>query len=312
MQRFTWARLVCSLALVGLAVVPAPAAPARPASHATSAPQVAARAPIGPVTLGRVAPTGTSACIADYLWLQAYSDPINPSYTVPFAGVVTSVRHFANSNPSGRIQAVFLRPTATDFVYDVASRSPELTLAPGQLNTVPVRIPVQAGEILAMRTVSGQPRCEEPGGTVDQDFLGGLDGSATTWGPLASSHVHVFVNISAVWEPDVDGDGYGDATQDRCPQLAAVHDPCPAPVTTVGKAPKKRTSTPRVKIKFTSDLAGSTFTCSVDGRAFKACRSPYKGRFPLGTHTVRITATSPVGVAAQPVTVQFKVVKPKR
>jgi hypothetical protein len=273
---------------------------------------VAPRAPIGPATIGRIAPTGTSLCISDFLWIQAYSDPINTSYSVPFAGVVTSVRHFANASPSGRIQAVFLRPTTTAFTYDIVHRSDVMSMVPSQLNTVPVRIPVQAGEVLALRTVSGQPRCEAPGGTVDQNILGGLDDTATAWGPLTSSHVDVFVNISAVVEPDVDGDGYGDSSQDGCPALAAVHDPCPAPVTNITKAPKKRVSAHRVKITFTSNVAGSTFACSIDGRAFKTCTSPFKGRFLQGIHTVRVMATSPVGVEGEPVTVQFKVGKPKR
>jgi hypothetical protein len=35
------------------------------------------------------------------------------------------------------------------------------------------------------------------------------------------------VLIGGVLEPDVDGDGFGDTTQDRCPQSAAFHTACP-------------------------------------------------------------------------------------
>jgi hypothetical protein len=66
-----------------------------------------------------------------------------------------------------------------------------------------------------------------------------------------------------------------------------------------------------VKITFSSNAAGSTYGCSIDGRRFKSCLSPFKGHFPLGTHTVRVRAISPEGIAGEPVTVQFKVVKPK-
>ncbi len=310
MKRSLWlAWLVVASVSIGLIGLPAGAArPDRPAPRTGS---VEPRAALGPVTLGRVAPTGTSTCIDDYLWLQAFKDAFQPSYSVPYSGVVTSVLHFANAN-AAHIQAVFVRPTPTDFVYDVAHRSPVLTLTPNGLNTFPVRIPVEAGEVLALRTVSGAARCEATGGTVDQDYLGGLDATATSWGPPVSSHTHTFVNISAVLEPDLDGDGYGDVSQDGCPSLASTHDPCPAPAVTVTKKPAKRITKPKVKLRFTSNVAGSTYGCSVDGRAFKPCHSPYKGRFLPGTHTVRILATSPVGVAGQPVTVQFKVVKPKR
>jgi hypothetical protein len=132
-----------------------------------------------------------------------------------------------------------------------------------------------------------------------------------TSAPGGFTNTRVFVNISAVVEPDQDGDGYGDVSQDGCPHLAAAHDPCPAPAVTVSKAPHRRTTRQRVKVKFAADVAGSTFACSVDGRAFRSCHSPYRARFLPGTHTVRIQATSPVGVTGQAVTVQFKV-KPER
>ena len=37
------------------------------------------------------------------------------------------------------------------------------------------------------------------------------------------------VNISAVLEPDVDGDLFGDLTQDLCPQSKLTQAACPAP-----------------------------------------------------------------------------------
>jgi hypothetical protein len=309
-KRSWWFVLALWCLCLGPTGLPAGATIPKPAPDWS--PAVAARGPIGPVTIGRVAPTGPSMCIGGYLWYQAFEEPANPVYRVPYAGVVTSVSHFANAN-SARIQAVFMMPSGTDLIHNIISRTAALTLSPNRLNTFPVRIPVQAGEILTLRTVDDNAiRCIAPGSTIDQTTAAPVSDAATTFGPPTVSTLHSFVNISAVVEPDVDGDGYGDASQDGCPTLAAVHDPCPAPVTTVGKAPKKRVSKPKVKIRFSSSVAGSTFACSVDGRAFKPCHSPFKGRFLLGTHTVRVQATSPVGVPGDPVTVQFKVVKQKR
>jgi hypothetical protein len=310
-NRSVWSALAAAVVCIGLTGVPADATnPSIPERHAPTT-VIAPRATIGAATIGRVAPTGTSMCTNGYVWFQAFMDPVNPTYRVPFAGVVTSVSHFANAG-SGRIQAVFLVPTATDFVYTVSHKTSALSLTPNQLNTFPVRIPVQAGEFLALRTVDLNVRCIAPGGTIDQITAAPVADSSSTFGPPTLSNLHQFVNISAVVEPDLDGDGYGDVSQDGCPQLSTVHDPCPAPVTTIKKAPKKRITGHRVKIKFTSNVAGSTFGCSVDGRAFKTCRSPFKGSFLLGTHTVRIQATSPVGVPGAQVTVQFRVVKPER
>ena len=69
----------------------------------------------------------------------------------------------------------------------------------------------------------------------------------------------------------------------------------------------------KAKIKFSSTVAGSTFTCSVDGKAAKRCTSPFKKKFKVGKHTVVITATSAVGIVdPTPAIVKFKVTKPKR
>ena len=307
MKRSRWLGLVCAALVAGLATVPAHASPT--ARRQESRPQVAARAPIGAVTLGRVAPTGSSSCADDTLWLQYHSNPAQPTTWVPFDGVITSVSSFANSQPVARIQAVFLRETQNPSTLDIVQRTPVLLLQPSQLNTFPVRIPVQAREVLGIRLVTGGARCVENGAVADSTYIGNSYDGDTTFMPITDTPQ--MTNISAVWEPDQDGDGYGDVSQDRCPALASAHDPCPAPVTTIKKQPKKRITAHRVKIKFTTDVAGSAFACSIDGRSFKACHSPFKGRFQSGTHTVRVQATSPLGVVGQPVTVQFKV-KPKR
>ena len=301
-----------AVATAGLATVPVHAAQPPFGSHRALRPAAVARAPIGPVTVGRVTPTGTSSCADDVLWMQSGAAPGQTSSTVPYAGVVTSLRHFANASPHAQIQAVFMRPNATPNSYVIAVRSPVVTVTPAQLNTIPVRLPVAAGDILALRSVSGAPRCSESGAPADLEDIGNLLDSGTTWSPIVTNGPQQIVDLAAVLEPDGDGDGYGDASQDGCPALAAVHDPCPAPVTTITKRPKKRSPQHKVTITFVPSIAGSTYGCSIDGRAFKPCHSPFKHRFRPGTHTVRVQAISPVGVAGDPVTVKFKVVKARR
>jgi hypothetical protein len=103
-------------------------------------------------------------------------------------------------------------------------------------------------------------------------------------------------NISAVLEPDADNDGYGDVSQDACPQSAQTQVACPAPETTVTKKPKRVRANPRIKVRFTSSIPGSSFECSLDGRRFKPCTSPYKKRLKAGPHRLRVRAVSPVGI----------------
>ena len=115
-------------------------------------------------------------------------------------------------------------------------------------------------------------------------------------------------NISAVLESDLDADGYGDVTQDACPQSALSQVACPEPDTTLTKKPKKHMRKSRIKVKFTSTLAGSTFQCSRDGHRFKPCHSPYKRRFGPGHHKLLVRAVSPAGIKDKtPIKVKFTI-----
>jgi hypothetical protein len=68
------------------------------------------------------------------------------------------------------------------------------------------------------------------------------------------------------------------------------------PQTTIDDGPPAATESPSATITFSSDEAGSTFECSLDGAAFAACTSPrtYSG-LALGEHAVRVRATDASG-----------------
>ncbi|HEX5610859.1 MAG TPA: hypothetical protein VFX45_12300 [Solirubrobacterales bacterium] len=95
----------------------------------------------------------------------------------------------------------------------------------GGTNSFPARISVQAGDrfgVIGNPTtffcVTGSPAdvfgysplSSAVGGTQEFEFSTGLQ-----------------IPVVAIIEPDVDGDGYGDETQDKCPQSAAYQTPCP-------------------------------------------------------------------------------------
>ena len=234
------------------------------------------------------------------------------TYTMPFAGVLTSYST-RSSATAGSVRALA-------FVDGVASHKTlvgKSAWAPVVLNsnnTYAIRMPVAAGAKLGMAVDTTTMACG----------LGvGLPGDTMAWGvpynpDTSTDMTYVNVpnfrpNISAVLEPDADGDTFGDVSQDLCPQSAATQAACPAPDTTVTKAPAKRSTKRQAKIKFTSSVPGSTFKCAVDGKAAKPCTSPFKKKYKYGKHTVVITATSPLGIVdASPVTVKFKVKKPRR
>jgi CSLREA domain-containing protein len=68
------------------------------------------------------------------------------------------------------------------------------------------------------------------------------------------------------------------------------------PDTKIVKGPPKKTHKTKVKFKFTSTEAGSTFQCKLDRKPFKACRSPkvYKKLKP-GKHVFKVRAIDKAG-----------------
>jgi hypothetical protein len=306
---------VLTVALAGIV----PAASAEDPTPEAGAIQRPAPAPVAlagtAVVVGTTGTNGTSfvPLAANVTLVQAATASGSPTYTVPGAGVLTSVTHDEGAT-GGFFRAVLFGPETSPTIYPVRGFSPKLASPANSLNTHAVRIPVTAGTILGIWTeaasmspvkMSANAADSYSGAVVDPTTISTFNGTA----PFASR----LANISAVWESDADGDGFGDVSQDQCPQLATTQAACPVPDTTVTKAPKKRSTKRKATITFTSTVPGSTFTCAVDKSAAVTCTSPFKKRFKYGKHTVVITATSPFGfVDPTPVTVKFKVKKPAR
>jgi hypothetical protein len=100
----------------------------------------------------------------------------------------------------------------------------------GGSNVFDTRISVQAGDYLG---ASGSPPigtliCEEAGPTTIAGFpgTGAATGGTTPFVQLPPGAPYA-IPLSAVLEPDADNDGYGDESQDKCPQSAAVQTECP-------------------------------------------------------------------------------------
>jgi hypothetical protein len=308
-------RLVVAVAVVGtigLATVsPAPAVNGH-ASRAAAQPNQVATAALAPtsVILGQTSGVAPIGCATTYSGVQTtVAGP--PSYVTPFAGVITSFSHRSDADP-GQIRALVYVPTSPN-TYQVLAKSAVETIAADVLNTFQTRLAVPAGALLGSQMFSGSMVCGFTTGVAGDAFkYGSFDpDTASVFTPVASFSGRW--NVSAVLENDEDGDGFGDVSQDLCPQSKLTHAACPVPDTTVTKAPKKKSTKRRAKIVFSSTVAGSTFTCAVDKKAATPCTSPFKKKYKVGKHTVVITAISPVGfVDATPVTVKFKITKPRR
>jgi hypothetical protein len=243
-------------------------------------------------------------------WVSKATGAAAPVYAVPGPGVITSFSHNANAF-AGSIRAVVVGPAAAPESRTILGYSALQAVTPSTLNTFATRLPVPAGARLAMYATSDKMGCNF--GTSDAaDVIMGavLDPATNSNFTPSNSFPQRRLNLSAVWEPDVDKDLYGDVTQDLCPQSAATQAACPAPETTITKAPAKRSAKRQAKIKFTS-VAGATFTCAVDGKAAKPCASPFKKRYRYDKHKVVVTAVSSVGIPdPSPAVVKFRVRRP--
>jgi hypothetical protein len=147
---------------------------------------------------------------------------------VPTAGVATKWK--VESLLANRPQVLkVVRPTGKKNEFRVVSESTEQTVLRGQ-NAFDTRIPVQPGDQFGLygASPSGALYCT---GAVAKptDVMGHFGGNLQSieapmvFGEFKSARVAV----SAIVEPDADVDGYGDETQDKCPQSAALQSECP-------------------------------------------------------------------------------------
>jgi RTX calcium-binding nonapeptide repeat (4 copies) len=108
-----------------------------------------------------------------------------------------------------------------------------VTPALGQTSTFDVRLPILAGERVGIDCCNGMSLAAflvtKSGGTVDFSWEPALFDGGTARSPVTSDK-ELFVNADI--EPDADGDGFGDETQDRCPTDASTQGPCPGPAPT--------------------------------------------------------------------------------
>lgn len=265
----------------------------------------------GQVVVGTVHPMDFG-CGADNITLvQAQSSTV--PYSVPGAGVLTSWSTYANATP-GRAQLVAVVPSQVGGYFNLVGRSAIADVTTNAVNTFNTRVPVPAGTVLGLYVTDKDMNClyASPALPSDDVIAYGLlfNPDVNTVLQALGSTAKAQVSVSAVWEPDVDADGFGDVTQDACPQSARSQVTCPPAETRVKRKPKKVSSDRTVSMRLKS-TEGATFTCAVDGGRAKPCTSPYRKTFKYGKHVILVTAVSAVGIPdPTPVKVTFRVVRP--
>ena len=298
------------LGMLGLGVLEVgPAAAEQPSADRAKPPKV-----YGAV-LGQV---GAGACNVGSTPAAVVIDTAGvgtPTYVAPADGVLTRFSHQTNG-VAGQVRAIVFADGSMATQKAVVAASPKVTVTANTLNSFAIRLPVKAGQRLGLGFTTNNMACAIPAGyggdatLVKAPFDPDTSSAFVTATVLSGGPGVTFrPNISAVLESDVDGDGWGDLTQDGCIQSAKVTATCPD--TTVTRKPRHKSTRGKAKVKitFTASIAGSTFQCRLDGQQkWKTCMSPYKRRLGVGRHTLQIRAVSPAGVAdPRPAEAKFRI-----
>jgi len=235
-------------------------------------------------------------------------------YAAPFAGVVTSWS-FQSSSSGGDAPVKFkvARHVSGDNFTIVGESEYQSIPDLDVLNTYPVRISVQAGDVIGLYAAPASVfLCARsaPGYVVHQSAFGEevAVGTMATFAPVADQQL----GVSALLEPDADNDGFGDETQDQCPTDAAVQGTCPVPDTTITNGPKDKTKKKSATFEFTSSIPGASFECKLDDGPFQACSSPDTVKVKKGKHHFEVRATVKGQTDASPATDDWKVKKKRK
>jgi len=238
--------------------------------------------------------SSTCQASAEFVQLEVGN---GPSYEIPSpGGVVTEVQTFGDVSDVGTQLAIriYTRQDALQFtpVFDSGIQ----TVAAG-LNRFPVRFSVGGGERLGVRSPPGPALVYCSHGVLLGDTSAFKQppadlGVPTTYGATNTRRV----DAAAVVEPDSDGDGYGDETQDGCRFQATAGAPCDLAVA-IDKGPKKKARSSKATFRFSSVAGGLAFECRLDKKRYRACESPLTlRRLKDRKHRFRVRGVDPSGI----------------
>jgi hypothetical protein len=164
----------------------------------------------------------------NYTFVQLSRSAPGPPLSASSGGVVTEWKiNVGVPLPEGIIQQLkVLRPAGAESQFTVVSASDSANVLSGP-NAFKTRIPIQAGDRVGLGSstalVTLYCATANPGDVMGIFTPDVPVGSTQTFGPVVGYQVPV----SAIVEPDADNDGYGDETQDKCPQSATTQEECP-------------------------------------------------------------------------------------
>jgi Ca2+-binding RTX toxin-like protein len=143
-------------------------------------------------------------------------------YTVPSDGVITSWS-FQSETVAATVRLKAARRNG-DGTHTIVGESDFQTTTPSQLQSFPARIAVRAGDFIGTAAAAGKT-VAYTGANEDTVVLAPNDqpaGSSANYSNVQG----IRVNVTAQLEPDADGDGFGDESQDLCTNDPTVQTAC--------------------------------------------------------------------------------------
>jgi hypothetical protein len=166
---------------------------------------------------------------ADTTLVQTKS--LNERYAAPIDGVITSWGKWAGADPNNiwelKLKVARHKMTEPTGWQIVGESNLERFTALNVHNSFPTRVPVKSGDVIGVFAVGEQLLAWDLEAGYDAYIKSGaevLSSSGEFLQPKPGWHVIV----DAILEPDVDGDGFGDETQDQC-TTATGPEGCPPP-----------------------------------------------------------------------------------
>jgi hypothetical protein len=213
------------------------------------------------------------------------------------------------------------RPSGAAGGYSVIAESPLINVTGGGIQSFPFRLTVQPGDVIGLYSDSNAGLCgrfttsfSDAFGFVNVDDV--APGDIRTYSP----GVLFRFDVAASVEPDADGDGFGDITQDACPTDPA-RQACPpaeaaAVISKVGqsaakwrrgnrlpKISRKRKVPVGTTFAFTLDKAAATrlaFSRATTGRRVRGRCVPVTKRNRTAHRCRRSVAAGPLRLAGHP------------
>lgn len=172
------------------------------------------------------------------------------SVVVPFSGVITKWGFTFPSTAPFTTNLITVR--GADPNWTVTSVTAAVPIDSAE-TSVPTRISVQAGDRIGMAPVG--LGCATTAADTLAKATAASNPTVGTAYTTSTTTAASSTDLTAHLEPDADGDGYGDETQDACPQSKLYQTACPTPK--LASYPLK--SSKNFQVLVTTDIPGTVF-----------------------------------------------------